>query len=251
MRAADKRPLLISNGWIQAALIVVLTGFCIMGVLAYYNYADEPPIPQVVQDSSGQVLFTHADIVAGQMVFLDDGLMEYGSIFGHGAYLGPDFTADYLHRAARDCIQLYGSDASARSKTILDFKTNRYDPKTGTLVYTNAQARAFQLLTAHYAAFFGNPTTRFGLRPHDISNPEKIRQLTAFFSWSAWAASTRRPGNSYSYTNNWPPEPLVGNHLTADTILWSMLSLAALLCGTGLLFASFGRWNILGWHGRE
>ena len=251
MHAADKRPLLISNGWIQAALIVVLTGFCIMGVLAYYNYADEPPIPQVVKDASGQVLFTHADIAAGQMVFLENGLMEYGSIFGHGAYLGPDFTADYLHRAALDCIQLYGGNASARAKTIQDFKTNRYDPKTGVLIYTDAQAKAFQQLTAHYAAFFGNPTTRFGLRPHDISNPEKIKQLTAFFSWSAWAASTKRPGDSYSYTNNWPPEPLVGNQLTAAAILWSMLSLAALLCGTGLLFASFGRWNILGWHGRE
>ncbi len=251
MHATNKRPLLISNGWIQAALLVVLTGFCIMGVLAYYNYTDEPPIPQVVQDTGGQVLFTHADIVAGQKVFLENGLMEYGSIFGHGAYLGPDFTADYLHRAALDCIQLNGGGASGRARTIADFKTNRYNPETGVLVYTDAQAKAFKQLTAHYATFFGNPTTRFGLRPHDITNPQKIKQLTAFFSWSAWASAARRPGDSYSYTNNWPPEPLVGNHLTADVILWSMLSLAALLGGIGLLFASFGRWNILGWHGRE
>ncbi len=64
-------------------------------------------------------------------------------------------------------------------------------------------------------------------------------------------ASTLRPGRDYSYTNNWPPEPLVGNHPTAVTIIWSMLSLAALLGGIGLLFAAFGRWNFLGWHGRE
>ena len=99
--------------------------------------------------------------------------------------------------------------------------------------------------------FLCNPTSKFGLRPNAISDPEQIRKLTAFFSWSAWAASTARPGHSYSYTNNWPPEPLVANHLTADAIVWSMLSLAALLGGIGLLFTTFGRWNILGWHGRE
>ncbi len=251
MNTAEKRSLLISKGWIQIALIIVLAGFCIMGVLAYYNYTDEPPIPAVVKEASGQVLFTHADVVAGQRIFLENGLMEYGSIFGHGAYLGPDFTAQYLHLAALSCIQFYGENAVAKAQTIRDFRTNRYDPKTGTLVYTAAQANAFEQLRAYYGSFFGNPTTRFGLRPNDIRNPEDIRQLTAFFSWSAWAASADRPGDPYSYTNNWPPEPLVGNHLTAEVILWSMLSLAALLGGIGLLFASFGRWNILGWHGRE
>jgi nitric oxide reductase subunit B len=78
-----------------------------------------------------------------------------------------------------------------------------------------------------------------------------VHQLTAFFAWSAWASSTTRPGQSYSYTNNWPPEPLVANQPTADNVVWSMLSLAALLGGIGALFAAFGRWNVLGWHGRE
>lgn len=60
-----------------------------------------------------------------------------------------------------------------------------------------------------------------------------------------------RPNLNYSYTNNWPPEPLVGNHATADALVWSVLSLIALLGGTGLLLAAFGKWNFLGWHGRE
>lgn len=253
MQTGDKRPLMISNGWIQAAAIVVLIGFCIMGVLTYYTYNDEPPIPQNVKAVDGAVLFTHDDIVAGQRIFLENGLMEYGSIFGHGAYLGPDFTAEYLHRAALSSLAFYGAEGpdTAQRKTIEDFKTNRYDAATGTLIYTQAQASAFEQCRNYYASFFGNPTTRFGLRPNAIRDPEKIRQLTAFFSWSAWAASTARPGHSYSYTNNWPPEPLVGNHLTADAIVWSMLSLAALLGGIGALFGTFGRWNILGWHGRE
>jgi nitric oxide reductase subunit B len=253
METTAKRPLLIANGWIQAAGIVLLIGFLIMGILAYYTYSDEPPIPTIVQDSHGNTLFTRDDVLTGQQIFLGNGLMEYGSVFGHGAYLGPDFTAEYLHNAALDSIAFYGGVASdsARVNTIRDFKVNRYDAATGTLTFSDAQVYAFQKNLAYYAGFFGNPTTRFGLRPHDITDPQKVRQLTAFFAWTAWAASTARPGKSYSYTNNWPPEPLVGNHATADAIVWSVLSLAALLGGTGLLLAAFGRWNILGWHGRE
>ena len=253
MQATEKRSLLISSGWLQAAGIVLLIGFLIMGILAYYTYTDEPPIPQTVKNPAGGILFTRTDILAGQQIFLGNGLMEYGSIFGHGAYLGPDFTAEYLHRAALSSIDFYGGPNSdtARNRTIEDFKTNRYDATTGTLTYTDAQSHAFEQCRAYYASFFGNPTTKFGLRPNAIRDPEQIRKLTAFFSWSAWAASTARPNRSYSYTNNWPPEPLVNNHVTADAIVWSMLSLAALLGGTGLLLASFGRWNLLGWHGRE
>ena len=253
MHSIEKRPLMISRGWIQAAGIVLVIGFFIMGVLTYYTYNDEPPIPEVVKEANGAVLFSRADIMEGQRIFLSNGLMQYGSIFGHGAYLGPDFTAEYLHRAALSSIEFYGGQNSdkPRSRTIQDFKTNQYDQTTGNLVYTDAQAHAFNECRAFYASFFGEPTTKFGLRPNAISDPEEIRKLTAFFSWTAWAASTARPGHSYSYTNNWPPEPLVDNHATADSIVWSVLSLAALLGGTGLLLGVFGKWNLLGWHGRE
>ena len=253
MTESARRSLLISTGWIQAIVIVVLCGFLILGVLAYRTYTDEPPIPSQVVDPNGGVLFTGADVIAGQEVFLRNGLMEYGSIFGHGAYLGPDFTADYLHRAALVAIDHYGGSSSeaAGPQTIADFKTNRYDSATGTLLYTAAQTEAFEKLDAYYADFLGTPTTRYGLRPSAITDPQQIRQLTAFFSWSAWAASTLRPNLDYSYTNNWPPEPLVANHATADAIVWSVLSLVALLGGIGLLLAAFGRWNFLGWHGRE
>jgi len=253
MNDTARRGLLISNGWIQAIVIVVLCGFLILGMLAYRTYTDEPPIPAQVVDPAGKVLFTGTDVIAGQEVFLRNGLMEYGSIFGHGAYLGPDFTADYLHRAALIAIDHYGGPTSeaAKQTTISDFKTNRYDGSTRTLGYSPAQTEAFEKLDIYYAEYFGSPNTKFGLRPSAITDPQRIKQLTAFFSWSAWAGSTLRPNLNYSYTNNWPPEPLVGNHPTADAIVWSVLSLIALLGGIGVLLAAFGRWNFLGWHGRE
>src|SRR5262250_2427535 len=248
-----KRELLISKGWIQAVALVGLCGFLLLGILAYRTYTDEPPIPSKVIGANGELLFTKEDVSAGQEVFLKNGLMEYGSIFGHGAYLGPDFTADYLHRAALIAIDYYGGSYSetAKQQTIDDFKTNRYNKASGVLVYSAAQAEAFEKLDIYYAGFFGTPTTKYGLRPSAIADPQQIRQLTAFFSWSSWAASALRPNLNYSYTNNWPPEPLVANHATADTIVWSVLSLIALLGGIGLLLAAFGRWNFLGWHGRE
>jgi len=179
--------------------------------------------------------------------------MEYGSVFGHGAYLGPDFTADYLHRAALISIDAYGGQSSDRAKlqTVTDFKTNTYDEKTGTVTYTAAQVKAFQELEKYYGEFFSEPTSKHGLRPKAVSDPQQIHELTTFFSWTAWASSALRPGLDYSYTNNWPPEPLVDNRATADAVVWSVLSLIALLGGIGLLLAAFGRWNILGWHGRE
>src|SRR5215469_13758654 len=248
-----KRELLISKGWIQAVGLVGLCGFLLLGILAYRTYTDEPPIPLKVIGANGHLLFTGEDVLAGQEVFLKNGLMEYGSIFGHGAYLGPDFTADYLHRAALIANET-NSDSSpdrAHERTIADFKANRYDESSGTLAFSAAQTEAFKRLDRHYAEFFATPDTRNGLRPSAITDPEQIRQLTAFFAWSAWAASALRPKLGYSYTNNWPPEPLVGNHATADSVVWSVLSLIALLGGTGILLFVFGKWNFLGWHGRE
>ena len=231
MGTTTKRGFLLAKGWIQAVILIFLFGFFVLGFLAYRTYTGEPPIPAKVADSSGRVLFTRTDIMAGQGIFLKNGLMEYGSIFGHGAYLGPDFTADYLHRAARMAIDYYnglGSD-QARAVTIADFKTNRYDSATDTLTFTAAQTNAFEGLQSHYYNFFAEPTTKNGLRPKAITDAADIRNLTAFFAWSAWCASALRPGLQYSYTNNWPPEPLVDNHPTADTVVWSVLSLITLL----------------------
>jgi nitric oxide reductase subunit B len=249
-----RREFLISKTWIQAVVLVVLCGFFVLGLLAYRTYMAHPPVPARVVGPNGAVLFTGSDISQGQRVFLHNGLMEYGSVFGHGAYLGPDYTADYLRRAADSVTKSYGgpsSDAAAR-KTIDDMRANRYDSKTGTLRFSSAEAAAFRQLVPYYTRFFSDPKTDHGLRPDAITNRTQLRQLTAFFAWTAWAAAANRPGHNYSYTNNWPSEPRVANKPTADVIVWSVLSLIALLGGIGVLFGAFGRWGrLLGWHGRE
>ncbi|HVQ96294.1 MAG TPA: cbb3-type cytochrome c oxidase subunit I [Mycobacteriales bacterium] len=251
--SAQRRSLLIGRGWVQAAALVSLSGLFVLVLMGFLTYQSSPPIPARVVSDTGAVVFTGADIRSGQDVFLRNGLMEYGSIFGHGAYLGPDFTADYLHRSAELVTTAYGGPGSdtAASRVRAEFTANRYDPRTGTLTVPAAQAAAFDTLVGHYRDTLGNPAGRTGLRPSAITDPAQVRQLTSYFAWSAWSAAAKRPAQRYSYTNNWPPEPLVGNGPSADTVVWSVLSLIALLGGTGALLAAFGRWNWLGWHGRE
>jgi nitric oxide reductase subunit B len=249
----ERRSLLVSKGWLQATVLVVLAGFFVLGLLAYRTYQAKPPIPDRAVDPAGRTVYTKADVERGQKVFLNNGLMEYGSVFGHGAYLGPDYTADYLRRSADFVRRRYGGELSdsAGRRTISDFRANRYDKSTGVLRLTGPQAEAHRLLVRRYSRFFSEPTTKNGLRPDAITDRGDLAALTAFFGWTAWAAAAERPGHNYSYTNNWPPEPRVDNRPTANVIVWSVLSLIALLGGIGLLFGAFGRWNFLGWRGRE
>ncbi|MFE9093528.1 nitric-oxide reductase large subunit [Streptomyces sp. NPDC007264] len=249
-----KRARMIARGWVQAAVLVTAVGFLVMGFLAMRTYQAEPPIPDRVVTATGEQLFTGEDVRDGQRAFLRNGLMQYGSIFGHGAYLGPDFTADYLHRSATYVQKRYADGAAAsdaHARTVADFRTNRYDSRTGTLVWSEAQGEAFRKLTAHYEDLLGRPEAKQGLRPNAVTDPATVHDLTAYFGWSAWAAAADRPGQTYSYTNNWPAESLVDNGPTGHTMTWSVLSLVFLLVGTGGLFAAFGRWNFLGWHGRD
>ena len=247
-----QRSLLVAKGWVQGAILVLLIGLFALGLLAYRTYAAQAPIPARVVTATGEVLFTAADVTAGQELFLRYGLMEYGSIFGHGAYLGPDFTAESLRRAALATKKYYHEhgDADAAGHTVEDYKTNRYDAATDILLFTPAQAVGFIETQAHYASYFAQPPQDTGLHLQSLLQPADIHALSSFFAWTAWVASASRPDKDYSFTNNWPPEALVNNRPTAAALVASMLSLAALLVGTGILLALFGRRHLSGAHHR-
>ncbi|MDO5711957.1 MAG: nitric-oxide reductase large subunit, partial [Micrococcales bacterium] len=252
--SGGRNQMLIGRGWIQAVALVLIFGFFVMGILAYRTYTAAMPMPTKVVLADGETVFTGQDITRGQELFQARGLMEYGSIMGHGGYLGPDFTADYLRRSADFVEQRLRADGTQdpHGAVIAEFRTNRYNDATGVITYTPNQAAAYQSLVKHYTQFFGTDAKSNGLLPQVITDPNEIRELTAFFSWTAWASAAERPGHSYRYTNNWPMEPAVDNGPTADLIVWSGLSLIALLGGTGVLFAVYGRWSRkIGWHSEE
>ena len=244
----------ISSRWFQGAVLTYLFGFTVLGILAYLIYRDQPPIPAKTV-AGKNVLFTRDDIFGGMNVFQRYALMEYGSVYGHGAYLGPDFTAEYLHNSAEFLVKGYaGAPAgglSARERVVAELHKNTYNPSEDSLVWSGPREAAHKMMEEHYRALFFAKQTRGGAQAEWITNPDDIRKLTAFFAWTAWTAAADRPGKSYSYTNNWPPEPLAGNFITADAITWSVISIIGLLGGTGLILYFFGRYDWLGWSDAE
>ncbi len=264
MNHSDSRAGDLSTWWRYAVVFVILSGFAVLLWLAGRAYDHSPPIPEKAVTRQGEVLFSGEDILDGQEVFLRYGLMENGSIWGHGAYLGPDFSAEYLHTLAVDTgdylarrtygrpfVELTPVEAAAVTSEIhYLLKENRYDSLTKTLVLTPPEAESFHHQVGKWTDYFSDPLVNRGLLYGHIRDPREIRQLTAFFAWTAWASVANRPGESYSYTNNFPYDPLAGNRPTSDTVLWSALSLIALLAGTAAVLFAFGRFNFLGWKGR-
>ena len=251
----------VTPWWRVGVLIAMIVGFSVLIGMTVSAYQFAPPIPETVVGADGTTLFTGEDIRAGQAVFLKYGLMENGTIWGHGAYLGPDFSAEYLHTLGLDTAavissQLYGKAPEAltaaersavEAQVASALKQNRYDPSNQSLVFTDVEAASFQNQITKWTTYFSKPTNNAGLQAALVSDPQELRQLTAFFAWTAWASVANRADRPYSYTNNFPYDPLVGNVVTADTVLWSALSIAALLGGLALVLFAFGRWDFLGW----
>jgi nitric oxide reductase subunit B len=250
-----EKNMILSPRWLITAICTFTFGFIILGYLAFRDVSDQPPVPRQVQTADGAALFTGDDIMAGQNLFQKYGLMQYGTIFGHGAYLGPDFTAQYLHLGGERAVLYYSqkglSPADATERVRTEAKQNNYSPDVNVLNYSPGQASAYQDMLTYYKNWFGPPETQHDLQRPYLTDPEEVRKLTAYFSWAAWVSAAHRPQNDHSYTNNWPPDELAGNKPTSDVVIWSVLSFVALLCGAGIVFFMFGRYDWLGWHAGE
>ena len=253
----------LSPWWKRGVIIILLLEFTVLIWIATGTYIRDvgPPIPATVEDSTGTVIFTGADIEAGQQLFLKKALMNNGSIWGHGAYMGPDFSAEYLHNLAvetrkyfsqrfysKQWTDLNETEKSALRQTTYDFLSeNRYQKGSEVLIFTPPEVLSYNDQQKYWAEYFSNPEVNRGLSSDIMSNPEELKKLTAFFSWAAWASTAHIPGKNYSYTNNFPYEPVIGNGPSTSAIIWSALSLIALLAGTALILLFFGRFHYLGW----
>ncbi len=251
----------LSPWWLRTVGIVMVAGFAVLIAITTLAYRNAPPIPVKVLDANGTTLFTGDEIRAGQGVFLKYGLMDNGTIWGHGAYLGPDYSAQALHRIGEDTADALGqaqygkpfaqldamSQAAVRAQVAVELKTNNYDASTRTLALTPAESQAWRQQLAHWTDYFKNPVDNGGLKPNLITNPAELRAFTAFVSWAAWASVTDRPGQDFSYTNNFPYDPLVGNTPPPGAFLWSALSLVVLLAGIAAVLLLFGKFDYLGW----
>lgn len=262
--------------WIGLAVLLV-SSFAVLLWAGGEIFRAAPPVPEQVVATDGSVIYTRADIERGRQVWQSIGGMQLGSIWGHGGYVAPDWSADWLHREAVAILDAWAREGGAESWAALGsaersqlqgrlqemMRTNTYDPATGTVTLDADRVAAVREVGAHYVSLFGNePETAelreaYAMKNDTVATAELRQAMTAFFWWTAWAATTERPSEpgddlvpdkagvvpqQVTYTNNWPSEPLVGNRPAAPLWVWSAFSVLFLIAGIGLL----------GWyHARE
>ena len=247
----------IERLWMLFGVLLVVM-FGVLLLVGGRAFREAPPMPeQVVATAEGaapRVVFDSEDIRAGRDVWRRLGGMQLGSVWGHGGYLAPDWTADTLHREALAMLDADGEfaalaepDRAARIAALAArIRVNTYDSGTGRIAITGERARAIEAVVAHYTALFGGagdgPEAHALREAHGI--PEQplgpgpdaeVRQLVAWWWWTAWAAVTLRPDDDVTYTNNWPHEPLVGNRPSGATFIWTFVSVVLLIAGAGAL----------------
>ncbi len=231
----------------------VFAAFFILGFFGREVYRQAPPLPDRIVAADGSLRITRDDILSGQQVWQSTGGQELGSVWGHGAYQAPDWSADWLHREATTLVNIWSErefgqpfgalsveqQGALRARLAAEMRRNTFDQATGTVVVSADRAEAIRRTARHFDALFGGAPALAALRTayamQDVVVPDATRRqkLTAFFLWTSWAATTNRPGTDVTYTNNWPHEPLVDNRPTPANVLWSMTSVVLLLAGIG------------------
>ncbi|MFD1166911.1 nitric-oxide reductase large subunit [Sphingobacterium daejeonense] len=240
--------------WWSFILVVIIS----FGVLLYYGYEIyqvAPPIPEKVVDENGNQIFSGEDIKDGQNVWQSIGGQEVGSIWGHGAYVAPDWTADYLHREALYILDIYANnqyskpydDLEEEQQALLStrlknkIRKNTFDPATNTITIDAERLAAYKELSNYYKGLFTDDPKFDQLRKdyaipvNSIQDEERMQKMNAFFFWATWATVTNRPDSDVSYTHNWPNEKLVGNEMTMDLLAWSGVSIILLIFCVGAL----------------
>ncbi len=240
---------------VGADAVPVVQTVCRVARLLYFGhqiYQEKPPIPERVSTASGQTVYTRAQIETGQNVWQSMGGMQQGSIWGHGSYVAPDWSADWLNREANALLEVLAraggngayADLPAPEQARLqalarqEMRANTFDPATGAITVSDARAEAMAAVETHVMDLFGGRTApsralrkQYAMPMEAVLPEEESRAVSVFFFWTAWAATTVRPGETYTYTHNWPYEPLIGNRPTGENVVWTGVSIIMLLAG--------------------
>ncbi len=251
--------------WIGLGVLLSVT-FAVLLWMGGEVYRSAPPMPERVVSASGQVLYTRDDIETGRQVWQSIGGQQLGTIWGHGALIAPDWSADWLHRETTALLDIWAqrehqvefamlpnADQEVLKLRVRDaLRPNTYDPATQTITVSEDRAQAIRVVSAHYQSLFSDdPATAqlretYAMRDGTVDTSEHRQKLTGFFFWTSWAAISERPQSKASYTSNWPYDPVVGNVPTSGTFLWTVFSVIFMIAGIGLL-----AWHYAAYHGKE
>ncbi|MGZ9113183.1 MAG: nitric-oxide reductase large subunit, partial [Brevundimonas sp.] len=247
--------------WIVLALIMA-TSFAVLGMMGREINRQAPPIPAQVVDTTGAVLLTREDIQTGQLAWQSMGGQQVGSVWGHGGYVAPDWSADQLHREITALLEMWSQrehglsyisldeerQAALKARVKREMRTNTYDPATGNITVSTDRAAAMREVRAHYVALFSDDPALESLREqyavanNAVPDIDRRNQIASFYWWASWGAGTQRPNDTITYTSNWPHEPLIDNVPTPANIVWSVASVLLLIIGVAALIF---------WHARQ
>ncbi|HYW03348.1 MAG TPA: cbb3-type cytochrome c oxidase subunit I [Gammaproteobacteria bacterium] len=236
-------------------LFVIVASFGAFGWATVKTYQKAPPQPQKMVTRSGTTVMTGADIVMGKAGFQQADLMDYGSLYGMGSYFGEDFTAEYLVRLghateAAIAQQRYGRPFSdlgearqiaVRRQMQRDLQGIRLEHGGTTVLPDSVAAAITQVRPQIVHGLLSNDFVKGWAKAESLT-PQTAKQTADFLLYSSLTTVARRPGKSWSWTSNWPYEPLVGNKPTASTFTWTWISVMWLLAGIGIVLFLFRRY---------
>jgi len=242
--------------WALVAIIIV--AFSILGYYGAEVYRSAPPVVSFV-DKDGKVVIEQEQIYKGQEAWQSIGGMQVGSVWGHGAYQAPDWSADWLHKELVAFMDIKANavfdknyndldeaqKANIKAITKAEYRTNTLN--NGVIHLSDDRLKAMTIVGNEYQGVFGNDPKfqklreNYAMKNNTLSDKKSREELNNFFFWSAWACATNRPNSDATYTNNWPHEPLIDNVPTTENIIWTIISFTILLAGIGLLvwFSNF------------
>jgi nitric oxide reductase large subunit len=247
--------------WVLLATAILCFGLLAWATIKTYEKA--PPFPDSFVDSSGAVVMTANDIIAGKGGFQKADLMDYGSIYGMGSYFGEDYTASTLVRLgaltkqslsnsvalppatkapANQSLAVTGpatpakpttppaasltdalADAAATAQMQKDLQG--IDLTQNQVILPMPVADAIRTVQGELTTKLSTENLSAGWVPAKSLDPVLRKQTADFIIYSAITTVARRPDKpNTSWTENWPFEPSVGNTPTTNTFHWTWIS---------------------------
>src|SRR5512144_3252339 len=99
--------------WIAFTLVIIVS-FVVLGWVGSRIYQEKPPVPERIVTPDGHTVLTKDEILNGQNTWQAMGGMESGSVWGHGSYVAPDWTADWLHREAMFILDSWARESHGK-----------------------------------------------------------------------------------------------------------------------------------------
>ncbi len=245
--------------WVIVSFVVSMSVLIVGGIISLKKV---PPYPRKIVDSNGNILIEHSRLINGQDTYQRYGLMDHGSVWGHGTLRGPDFSALTL-RLKIDAIREYLSKnrfnkeylhISSFEKSQIDeevkreLKTNRYSANDSILILSDAQVFALSKVREYYENLFKNgdldlKNYGYGFLKNTIPDKNLREDIADFFFWTAWVTSVNRPDSNITYTN-WPFDRDAGNYLSEGAFLWSVAGIFALFLVLGVVIYLIHRYRL-------